>query len=202
MGPGPENHSAPDCCGGEERLLPPSAVTGVVAVVAQQQNVVLWNDEGASRVCWDRDIGLDKGTRLTTDAAVVVDDDQISGRFNDSLDNHLAEFRRSDENDVSAGDHFCPVNTSGEQPLARFQRRRHRTGSDPRHEGNVTATKRSRLDPQSVFAPAAATSFSCLASSVWKNFSVVAGSLPMTVTPCDAKSSFIFCVARTALVSA
>lgn len=94
---------------------------------------MLRNGEGASGSRWNRDIRLDKGNLIDLDVTAIVNDDLISGFSNDSLDDHLAEFGRSDDNDISAGDRFCPTDTSGQAPLAWFQRWKHRTGPDHRH---------------------------------------------------------------------
>nr|WP_244480728.1 hypothetical protein [Mesorhizobium sp. Root157] len=104
------------------------------------------NGEGASGTRRNRDIGLDQGNLIDLDVPVIVDDDQISGFANDSLDDHLAEFDRSDDNYISAGDRFCPIDASSQQQLARVQRRRHRTGPDPRQEGDPVAHHQTESD--------------------------------------------------------
>ncbi|GAA4131178.1 hypothetical protein GCM10023067_50010 [Aminobacter aganoensis] len=101
--------------------------------------MVLRNGEGASGTRRNRDIGLDQGNLIDLDVTAIVDDDLISGFSNDSLDDHLAKFGRSDDNDISAGDRFCPIDASSHQQLARVQRRGHRTGPNPRQEGDPAA---------------------------------------------------------------
>lgn len=95
-----------------------------------------WNGEGAGRTCRLRDIRFIQINLVDPDAAVPIDDDHVSGRTDNPLDDHPAELGRSDDNDVSAGDRFLPVHTDSQKQLARSQRRRHRAGSDPRHEGD------------------------------------------------------------------
>ena len=91
------------------------------------------NGEGASGTRRDRDIGLDQGDVIDLNVPMIVYDDQISRSANDSLDDHSAEFDRSDDNDIPAGHRFYPADTSGQAPLAWFQSRKHRTGPDHRH---------------------------------------------------------------------